>query len=173
MMPVQANLKGTLWQLYPFHARYHFYSFWVFLYWLRFLASRIKLYETLIQILIIKKKTAVKNGVELSKLTHLDTRTEGFIRIIQRTADDLIGLTAYALGDVTNTGHFLSSPSGFNPGGGWFEVNAVAAMQLVVPFKVLLRSPYATPAQKSAIDHGIMHIADGFRRQPIVPEFCR
>lgn len=173
MMPVQGDLRGTMWSLYPFHAKYHFYSFWVFLYWLRFLSARIKLYETLIELIKVKKRISISNGVDPSKLSHLDAKIDSFIRIIQRTADDLIGLTAYALGDVTNTGHFLSSPSGCNPGGGWYEVNAVAAMQLVVPFKVLQRSPYALPEQKGAIDLAISHIADGFRRQPIIPEFCR
>lgn len=172
MMPVQGSLTDTMWALYPFHARYHFYSFWVFLYWLRFLSARIKLYETLAELIKVKKRAAINIGTDPSKLIHLETKVDSFIRIIQRTADDLIGLTAYALGDVTNTGHFLSSPSGCNPGGGWYEVNAVAAMQLVIPFKVLQRSPYALPAQKGAIDLAITHIADGFRRQPIIPEFC-
>lgn len=170
MMPVQADLTGTMWALYPFHARYHFYSFWVFLYWLRFLSARIKLYETLIEMMKVKRRVALDNGVDPAKLSHLDVKTQSFIKLIRRTADDLIGLTAYALGDVTNTGHFLSSPSGCNPGGGWYEVNAVAAMQLVVPFKVLLRSPYALAEQRGAIDLAITHIADGFRRQPIIPE---
>ena len=171
MMPIQGDLKSTMWSLYPFHALHFFYSFWVYLYWLRFLIARIKLYETLIEIVKVKKRTAIDNGTDPNKLAHLDTRNESFIKIIQKTADDLIGLTAYALGDVTSTGHFMSSPSARNPGGGWYEVNAVAAMQLVIPFKVLLRSPYALPAQKGAIDLAISHIADGFRRQPMAPEF--
>lgn len=173
MMEVQGNVRGTMWALYPFHAQHYFYSFWVFLYWLRFLIARIKLYETLIEIVKAKKRSALTNGVHLNKLTHLDTRIESFTRIIRKTADDLVGLTAYALGDVTNTGHFLSAPSGCNPGGGWDEVNVVAAMQLVIPFKVLQRSPHCLPEQKGAIDLAITHIADGFRRQPIVPEFVR
>lgn len=171
MMQVQGNVRGTMWALYPFHARHYFYSFWVFLYWLRFLIARIKLYETLIEIVKVKKSSAFNSGVQPTKLTHLDARIESFTKIIQKTADDLIGLTAYALGDVSNTGHFLSAPSGCNPGGGWNEVNVVAAMQLVIPFKVLQRSQYCLPGQKGAIDLAITHIADGFRRQPIVPEF--
>lgn len=171
MMDVQGNMKGTVWALYPFHALYFFYSFWVFLYWLRYLIGRVKLYETLIEIVKMKKVVAVRNGINSSKLKHLDSKLENFTSIIQRTADDLIGLTAYALGDVSNTGQFLSVPSVLNPGGGWNEVNVVAAMQLVIPFKALLRSPYALPAQKNAIDLAIKHIADGFRRQPIIPEF--
>lgn len=167
MMPVTGKLKNTMWALYPFHARYYFYSFWVFLYWIRFLIARIKLYETLIELIKVKKC----NSLAHDKLTQLDTKIDSFTRVIQKTADDLIGLTAYALGDVTNTGAFHSAPSACNPGGGWIEVNVVAAMQLVIPFKVLQRSAYATPAQKGAIDLAITHIADGFRRQPIVPEF--
>lgn len=173
MMPVHGYISGTMWALYPFHAQHYFYSFWVFLYWLRFLIGRVKLYETLIEIIKVKKRTAINNGVDWTKLTHLDSKMESFARIIQKSADDLIGLTAYALGDVNNTGHFLSSPSGCNPGGGWNEVNVVAAMQLVIPFKVLQRSPYTLPAQKGAIDLAISHIADGFRRQPVVPELLR
>lgn len=170
IIPIQGNTQGTMWALYPFHAQYYFYSFWVFLYWLRFLIARIKLYETLIEIVKVKQQTALRAGIDPSRLTHLERKMEGFSRIIQKTADDLIGLTAYALGDVSNTGHFLSKPSGLNPGGGWHEVNVVAAMQLVIPFKVLQRSPYALPEQKGAIDLAITHLADGFRRQPINPD---
>lgn len=173
MMQVQGNVRGTMWALYPFHAQYYFYSFWVFLYWLRFLIARIKLYETLIEIEKAKRRSVSNSGMEPNKPPHWDARIESFTRVIQRTANDLIGLTAYALGDVSNTGHFLSAPSGCNPGGGWNEVNVVAAMQLVIPLKVLQRSPYCLPEQKGAIDLAITHIADGFRRQPIVPEFVR
>ena len=173
MMPVQGNVRGSMWALYPSHAQHYFYSFWVFLYWLRFLIARIKLYETLIEIVKVKRRSAVKNGVQLNMLTQWDTRIKSFTSSIQKTAHDLIGLTAYALGDVSNTGHFLSAPSGCNPGGGWNEVNVVAAMQLVIPFKVLQRSQYCLPEQKGAIDLAITHIADGFRRQPIVPELVR
>lgn len=173
MMPLRGQVQGTMWALYPAHALYYFYSFWIFLYWLRFLIARIKLYETLVEIVRVKQRTAIASGADPGKLTHLDSKAESFTKVIQKTADDLIGLTAYALGDVTSTGFFQSSPSGINPGGGWYEVNAVAAMQLVIPFKVLLRSPYALPAQKGAIDLAISHIADGFRRQPIVPEFLK
>ena len=173
MMQVQSNVRGTMWALYPFHAQHYFYSFWVFLYWLRFLIARIKLYETLIEIVKVKRRSAFRSGVQPNMLTQWDTRIKSFTRIIQKTADDLIGLTAYALGDVSNTGHFLSAPSGCNPGGGWNEVNVVAAMQLVIPFKVLQRSQYCLPEHKGAIDLAITHIADGFRRQPIVPELVR
>ncbi|KAK5322195.1 hypothetical protein LTR70_003876 [Exophiala xenobiotica] len=173
MMPVQGNVIGTMWALYPFHARHYFYSFWVFLYWLRFLVARIKLYETLMAVVKVKKSSAYNSGEHPSKFTHYESRIESFTHIIQMTANDLIGLTAYALGDVSNTGHFLSAPSGCNPGGGWAEVNVVAAMQLVIPFKVLQRSPYCLPEQRGAIDLAITHIADGFRRQPVIPEFVR
>lgn len=175
MMPIHQSThnSGTMWALYPFHARYYFYSFWVYLYWLRFLIARIKLYETLIEIVKVKHRLAVGAGINYSRLTHLDKKVDAFTRIIQKTADDLIGLTAYALGDVSNTGSFLSTPSGLNPGGGWQEVNVVAAMQLVIPFKVLQRSPYALPAQKGAIDLAITHLADGFRRHPINPDMMR
>ncbi|KAK5104294.1 hypothetical protein LTS08_002181 [Lithohypha guttulata] len=173
LMPVRGHVRGTIWALYPSQALWYFYSFWVFLYWLRCLIARIKLYETLIEIVKVKLVSLNTNEVDPSKSTHLESRIESFIRIIQKTADDLIGLTAYALGDVTNTGYFQSAPSGINPGGGWHEINAVAAMQLVIPFKVLLRSPYPLPPQKGAIDLAISHIADGFRRQPVIPEFSR
>lgn len=173
MMPVHGSRQGTMWALYPFHARYYFYSFWVFLYWLRFLIARIKLYETLIEIIKVKQRLALAAGINYSRLTYLDKKVEAFTRIIQKTADDLIGLTAYALGDVSNTGSFLSLPSGLNPGGGWHEVNVVAAMQLVIPFKVLQRSPYALPEQKGAIDMAITHLADGFRRQPMSSDMMR
>lgn len=171
MMPVRGNLAGTMWALYPFHARHYFYSFWVFLYWLRFLIARIKLYETLITVVKVKRGSAYDCDLHPSKTARYDSKVDSFMRIIQMTASDLIGLTAYALGDVSNTGHFLSAPSGYNPGGGWQEVNVVAAMQLVIPFKVLQRSPYCLPEQKGAIDLAITHIADGFRRQPVIPEF--
>lgn len=173
MMPIRGQVRGTMWALYPAHALYYFYSFWVFLYWLRFLIARIKLYESLAELLKVKKQASTAIEIEPSSLTQMGLKIESFTHVIQKTADDLIGLTAYALGDVTSTGFFQSSPSGINPGGGWYEVNAVAAMQLVIPFKVLLRSPYTLPAQKGAINLAISHIADGFRRQPIVPEFLR
>lgn len=173
MMPVHGSTRGTMWALYPFHARYYFYSFWVFLYWLRFLIARVKLYETLIEIVKVKQRLAYAAGIDYTRLAHLDKKIDTFTRIIQKTADDLIGLTAYALGDVSNTGSFLSTPSGLNPGGGWHEVNVVAAMQLVIPFKVLQRSPYALPEHKGAIDLAIAHLADGFRRQPINPDMMR
>src|SRR3978361_1179475 len=51
MVRVRAPTAGTMWALYPSHAVYHFYSFWVFLYWLRFLAARYKLFEGLIELL--------------------------------------------------------------------------------------------------------------------------
>lgn len=173
MMPILGNRKATMWALYPFHAKFYFYSFWVFLYWLRFLIARVKLYETLIELVKAKKGTALDGDVNAIRMRHLDEKIGTFARIIQSTADDLIGLTAYALGDVSNTGHFLSAPSGVHPGGGWNEVNVVAAMQLVIPFKVLQRSQYALPEQKGAIDLAITHIADGFRRQPILPEYVK
>jgi hypothetical protein len=84
------------------------------------------------------------------------------------TASELIGLTAYALGDVTPTGAFHSSVSAQNPRRGFQEINVVAAMQLVIPLKMLQRSEYPTATQKGAVDLAISHIGDGFRRQPLV-----
>jgi hypothetical protein len=88
--------------------------------------------------------------------------------MIQSTAGELIGLTAYALGDVTPTGDFNSSVSALNPSRGFQEINVVAALQLVIPFKMLQRSNHPTPQQKGAVDLAISHIGDGFRRQPLV-----
>lgn len=175
IMTVRGSLDGTMWALYPFHARYFFYNFWIFLYWIRFLIARIKLYETLIELVRVKKRNALNQRQQMpsQKLSQFDRKIDTFTKIIQKTGDELIGLTAYALGDVTSTGAIASAPSGINPGGGWNEVNVVAAMQLVIPLKVLQRSEHASVEQKGAIDIAITHIADGFRRQPIVPEFVR
>ena len=48
-------------------------------------------------------------------------------------------------------------------------MNVIAAMQLVLPLKTLLRLPYTTQVQKGAIDLSIVQIGDGFRRTPLKP----
>jgi hypothetical protein len=165
MMRVRAPTAGTMWALYPSHARYHFYSFWVFLYWLRFLAARYKLYEGLIELL---KLDVAQSSAKRPSVTGTDVRISKYRNFIQTTASELIGLTAYALGDVTPTGDFNSSISGLHPRQGFQEINVVAAMQLVLPLKMLQRSEYLTATQKGAVDLAISHIGDGFRRQPMV-----
>lgn len=173
IMPVTGDLSYTMWALYPFHALYYFHNFWIFLYWIRFFIARIKLYETLIELVKAKKRNSIAHQDSLQRLTNIDSKTDNFIRIIQKTADELIGLTAYALGDVSSSGTIISVPSSGDPNGGWKEVNVVAAMQLVIPLKVLQRCIYTSPVQKEAINDAIIHIADGFRRQPVVPEYMR
>lgn len=165
MMQVRAETAGTMWALYPSHALYFFYSFWVFLYWLRFLSARVKLFEALVELLKLdlgdlpedRRKPSVPFDLKMSK----------YRNIIQVTASEIIGLTAYALGDVTPTGDFNSSISARNPRQGFQEINVVAAMQLVLPLKMLQRSNHLTATQKGAVDLAISHIGDGFRRQPL------
>jgi hypothetical protein len=166
MVRVRAPTAGTMWALYPSHAVYHFYSFWVFLYWLRFLAARYKLFEGLIELLKLQDTQVPERS--RSSSTGTDHQMSKYRTIIQMTATELIGLTAYALGDVTPTGDFNSSVSGLNPRMGFQEINVVAAMQLVLPLKMLQRSQYLTATQKGAVDLAISHIGDGFRRQPLV-----
>ncbi|KAJ9636576.1 hypothetical protein H2204_005176 [Knufia peltigerae] len=159
IMRVRSRTASTMWSLYPSHAQFYFYSPWVYLYWIRFLSARVKLYEGLIEvqtILTARKMHAEKVNLKISKYQH----------IIQTTASELIGLTAYALGDVTHLGTLNSSVSGLDTRSGFQEVNAVAAMQLVIPLKMLQRSDYPTAAQKGRVDLALVHIGDGFRRQP-------
>lgn len=161
IMRVRSGTSGTMWSLYPSHAQFYFYSFWVYLYWIRFLSARVKLYEGLIElqkVLNARQMHAGKINLKISK----------YQNIIQTTASELIGLTAYALGDVTLLGSFNSSISGQNSLRGFQEINVVAAMQLVIPLKMLQRSEYPTSAQKGAVDLALVHIGDGFRRQPIL-----
>lgn len=169
MMRVRAEKAGTMWALYPSHALNHFYSFWVFLYWLRFLTARIKLYEALIELLKLDANSTEDTTTSRpASSTSMNLRISKYRTIIQMTASELIGLTAYALGDVTPTGHFHSSVSACNPRKGFQEINVVATMQLVIPLKMLQRSPYPTATQKGAVDLAITHIGDGFRRQPVL-----
>ncbi|KIW32001.1 hypothetical protein, variant [Cladophialophora immunda] len=166
MMRVRASTAGTMWALYPSHALHHFYSFWVFLYWLRFLTARYKLYEALIELLKLRLKSLPNDPQTSSAASNL--QISKYRAIIQMTASELIGLTAYALGDVTPTGDFHSSVSGHHPRKGFQEINVVAAMQLVLPLKMLQRSEHLTATQKGAVDLAISHIGDGFRRQPLM-----
>jgi hypothetical protein len=166
MLYVRSATAGTMWALYPSHALYHFYSFWVFLYWIRYLTARFKLYEGLVELVRLRDKDPTTNDREHS--TWSARKISEYQTIMQSTASELIGLTAYALGDVTPTGAFNSSVSGLNPRRGFQEINVVAAMQLVIPLKMLQRSEHATSTQKGAVDLAITHIGDGFRRQPLV-----
>jgi hypothetical protein len=165
IMRVRSGTTGTMWALYPSHALYHFYSFWVYLYWIRFLSARVKLYEGLIE--LQKALTEDSTGQRTPNVA-TNLKISKYQTIIQMTASELIGLTAYALGDVTPTGAFHSSISAQNPRRGFQEINVVAAMQLVIPLKMLQRSEYPTATQKGAVDLAISHIGDGFRRQPLV-----
>jgi hypothetical protein len=165
MMNVRAATNGTMWALYPAHAKYYLYSFWVFLYWLRFLSARFKLYEGLIELARFGHQQATGER-RLSQTSH-QKQLSVYVEHMRTTANELIGLTAYALGDVTTTGDFNSSVSGLNPRQGFQEINVVAAMQLVLPLKMLQRSEHMTSIQKGAVDLAISHIGDGFRRQPV------
>lgn len=166
MMRVVGDPKGTAWAIYTSQALYYFYSFWVFLYWIRFLIARVKLCEALI-VLVHSDPDVSGPDAEKSEAIAAHQKTEGYKTIIQLTAAEIIGLTAYALGDVANTGDFNSAVSGRNPGRVFQEINVIAAMQLVIPLKALQKSPYPTITQKGAIDLAISHIGDGFRRQPL------
>ncbi|EXJ85070.1 hypothetical protein A1O3_05745 [Capronia epimyces CBS 606.96] len=166
MMLVHGSKAGTVWALYPSHAEYHFYSFWVFLYWLRFLTARFKLYEGLTELIKLPNEDPATGRRASSSLRA--QRMSKYQNIIRTTASEIIGLTAYALGDVTPTGTFTLSVSARNPSRGFQEINVVAAMQLVIPLKMLQRSEYLTVTQKGAVDLAISHIGDGFRRQPLV-----
>ena len=166
MMKVRGDPKGTAWALYPHHALYHLYSFWVFLYWIRFLIAQVKLYEALIE--LVKSDPDVSGlDVKKSEIIAADHKIAGYKTIIQLTAAEIIGLTAYALGDVANTGDFNSAVSGRNPGRVFQEINVIAAMQLVIPLKALQKSSYPTVTQKASIEMAITHIGDGFKRQPL------
>ncbi|KEF56065.1 uncharacterized protein A1O9_07646 [Exophiala aquamarina CBS 119918] len=167
IMSVRAETAGTMWALYPSHAVYYFYSFWIYLYWLRFLSARVKLYEALIELRKVVSQESLSNDARRGSATQ-NLHLSKYRTIIQMTAAELIGLTAYALGDVTPTGAFNSSASGRSPHGGFREINVVATMQLVIPLKMLQRSQYPTPTQKGAVDLAITHIGDGFRRQPLL-----
>lgn len=167
IMPVRAEKAGTMWALYPSHAVYYFYSFWIYLYWLRFLSARVKLYEALIELRKVTSLEVASKGDQRRESSTQNLHLSKYRTIIQMTAAELIGLTAYALGDVTPTGAFNSSASGRSPRGGFQEINVVATMQLVIPLKLLQRSQYPTATQKGAIDLAITHIGDGFRRQPL------
>lgn len=166
IMPVRAETAGTMWALYPSHAVYYFYSFWIYLYWLRFLSARVKLYEALIELRKVTSPEGPSSDARRGSATQ-NLHLSKYRTIIQMTTAELIGLTAYALGDVTPTGAFNSSASGRSPLGGFQEINVVATMQLVIPLKMLQRSRYPTATQKGAIDLAITHIGDGFRRQPL------
>ncbi|KAH0844763.1 hypothetical protein AYO21_01916 [Fonsecaea monophora] len=166
MMSVRATTAGTMWALYPTHALYHFYSFWVFLYWLRFLAARYKLYEALIELLKLRMNADPSDPQQSP--TTVNLQVSKYRAVMRMTASELIGLTAYALGDVTPTGDFHSSVSGHHPQRGFQEINVVAAMQLVLPLKMLQRSEHLTATQQGAVDLAISHIGDGFRRQPLM-----
>lgn len=165
MMEIRAATSGTMWAFYPSHAVYYFYSFWIFLYHLRFLTARVKLYEGLIE--LAKLDLDNRLAEQGKPTTSTKSQVLEFQEMIQATAADLIGLTAYALGDVTPMGDFNSSVSRRSSRTGPQEINVIATMQLVIPLKMLQRSEYPTATQKGAVDLAISHIGDGFRRQPV------
>ncbi|RMZ92411.1 hypothetical protein DV736_g330, partial [Chaetothyriales sp. CBS 134916] len=176
MLDVRASSKGTPWSLYPGHALHYFYSIWVFLYWMRYLVARIKLYEALIELV---KFHPTRSGPRAAQMER--QQIASYATVIQVTASKFIGLTAYALGDISATGAFYSSQppvSGDHVGSEGHsagqkrrlrcqqDMNVVAAMQLVIPLKSLRRSEWLTGQQKGAVDLAIGLIGDGFRRQP-------
>lgn len=166
MMKIRTGTSGTMWAFYPSHALYYFYSFWIFLYHLRFLTARVKLYEGLIELAKLDLDTTASDR-RRSLSASAALQISAYRKVIQDTAADLIGLTAYALGDVTPAGEFNSSARSRHPGSGIQEINVIATMQLVIPLKMLQRSEYPTAVQKGAVDLAISHIGDGFRRQPV------
>lgn len=165
MMTVSGSLDGTVWSHCPSHAQYYFYSFWVFLYWLRYLIARIKLHDTLIALVDVKRQCHPTRGQSPSlQLGQLDGRKSKHTDIIRETTDQLIGLTAYALGDISNQGVIRAGIKDGGAKSGWHDINACAAMQLVLPFKVLQQSVYITLGQQDALGLAISQIADGLRR---------
>ncbi|RMZ78692.1 hypothetical protein DV737_g3731, partial [Chaetothyriales sp. CBS 132003] len=177
MLDVGASLKGTPWSLYPGHALHYFYSIWVFLYWIRYLVARIKLYEALIELVKFHPARRGSRAAQMEK-----QQIASYAGAFQDTASKFIGLTAYALGDISPAGSFYSSqpPVGGDHVGSEAhfsyhqkrrlrcqqDMNVVAAMQLVIPLKSLRRSEWLTGPQKGAVDLAIGLIGDGFRRQP-------
>lgn len=164
MMPIQGAAKGTTWAIYPSLARYWFFSPWVYLYWIRYLIARVKLYEALIE--LIRTNASSPGSTEPNRLAD-GYQITSYQLHIQSAASALIGSTAYAIGDVSNRGTFNSAASGKWPGRAFQEINVVAALQLVIPLKACLRSEHTSNDQKGAIDLAITHIGDGLRRQPL------
>ncbi|RMD41707.1 hypothetical protein DV735_g3411, partial [Chaetothyriales sp. CBS 134920] len=178
LLDVRASLIDTPWSLYPGHALYYLASIWVFLYWIRYLIARIKLYEALIELIRLHPARRGARAVQIER-----QQIASFIGVIQANASKLLGLTAYALGDISSAGDFYislsPSPVSSDPVNTeanlynqrqrlrWqMPMNVVAAMQLVIPFKSLKRSEWLTGQQKGAVDLAIGLIGDGFRRQP-------
>lgn len=166
MMPINGSVSGTTWAFYPSLAQAFFYSPWVFLYWIRFLIARVKLYEALIELVRADPSNFGPSAQEADKLA-AEYQIASYRTRLQTAASELIGTTAYAIGDVSNRGTFNSAASGKYPGRTFQEINVVAALQLVLPLKACLRSEHTTNDQKGAIDLAITHIGDGFRRQPL------
>ena len=167
MMRVTGDIKRTAWALHANHALFYFYSFWVFLYWIRFLIARVKLYEALIELVKSDPDLNEPEAKHEARKT-ADEKTERYKSIIQSTATEIIGLTAYALGDVANTGDFNSAVSGRNPGRDFQEINVIAALQLVIPLKALQKSPWPSVSQKEAVDLAVSHISSGLKRKPLM-----
>lgn len=177
MMRVRASTKDTMWALYPSHAAYYFQSFWVFLYWLRYFVARLKLYEGMVIMIGYQKEVAMQEspttstpGSDDSSLSaaQFDRKLQQYRSVIQSVASQVIGMTAYALGDITNQGTFYSASGALSPCPETREVNVIAGLQLVIPLKVLQRSDSPTSAQRGAIDLALSQIGDGFRRSPLV-----
>jgi hypothetical protein len=163
MMKVKESSSGTIWSASPSHAIYFFHNFWVYLYWLRCLIARVKLYEGLMVVIGRQSQHRDLLSDRRKSTDESDFKISSYRTIVQLTAGQIIGLTAYALGDVTNNGMFRS-PTTAKDLGSSREINVVATMQLVIPLKVLQRSNIPTAVQKVAIDSALSHIGDGFRR---------
>ncbi|RMZ80369.1 hypothetical protein DV738_g2831, partial [Chaetothyriales sp. CBS 135597] len=97
MLDVRSSLIDTPWSLYPGHALYYLSSIWVFLYWIRFLMARVKLYEALIELIRLHPTRGGARAVQMER-----QQIANFVSIIQVHASKFIGLTAYALGDISN-----------------------------------------------------------------------
>jgi len=165
MMPAQGAAKGTVWAQYPLLAQSFFFSPWVYLYWLRFLIARVKLYETLIE--VVKYDPSNSTGAGKAEWLATEYQIASYRTRIQVSTSELIGLTAYAIGDVSSRGTFSATATGKYPGRAFQEINVVAALQLVIPLKACLRSEHTTDDQKEAIDLAISQISEGFKRQPL------
>jgi hypothetical protein len=166
MMPIQGSVEGTTWASYPTLATSWFFSPWVYLYWVRYLIARVKLYEAMIELV----RTDPSNSTSVASASDRmasEYQIASYKTRLQTAAWELIGLTAYAMGDISNRGRFHSAVNMKSPAKTFQEINVVAAMQLVLPLKACLRSEHTTKDQKDAIDTAIMQVAEGFRRQPL------
>ena len=101
MMRVTGDIKRTAWALHANHALFYFYSFWVFLYWIRFLIARVKLYEALIELV---KSDPDLNEPEAKKRSKEDCRRkDGEVQVYHTEYCDgdhrIDGLRAWRCGE--------------------------------------------------------------------------